>query len=122
MINVLLVEDDVINQKIACRLLHKCGLSVTIANDGVEALQLIKQQHFQLVLMDLQMPRMDGCEATTHIRALEDPYYKNVPILAFTSSETDEVKQQASRHGMNDFLLKSFDREEMINKLNQYLV
>jgi CheY-like chemotaxis protein len=122
MIKVLLVEDDVLNQKLACRLLTKCGLAVTIANDGVEAVQRIQEQHFDLVLMDLQMPQMDGCEATTKIRALDDPYYKNVPILAFTSSTSEEIRRKASQHGMNDFLPKPFNREQMIMKLNQYLI
>ena len=86
MIRVLLVEDDIINHKMASRLLIKWGMEVTVANDGAEAISLIKGKKFTLVLMDLQMPDMDGCEATTIIRALDDPYYKTVPIIAFSAS------------------------------------
>jgi CheY-like chemotaxis protein len=122
MINVLLVEDDVINQKVASRCLMRCGLDVTIANGGFEALQLIRQKHYSLILMDIQMPDMDGCETTTRIRALDDPYYKTVPIIAFTSSTPEETWQRAALHGMNDFLSKPLDSKEMMSKINQYIV
>jgi CheY-like chemotaxis protein len=121
-LHVLLVEDDIINQKLASRFLIQCGMDVTIANGGKEALELIRAKHYSFVLMDMQMPDMDGCETATHIRALDDPYYKTVPILAFTSSDTDDIKQKASRHGMNGFLSKPLDTTEMMKKINQYII
>ena len=120
MINVLLVEDDIINQKVASRFLISCGFAVTIASDGAEALDLIKGKKYHLVLMDLQMPDMDGCEATSRIRALDDPYYKTVPILAFSASGGD-VLEKVSLHGMTDFVTKPLQADEMLRKLNQYI-
>jgi len=121
MIRVLLVEDDIINQKMASRLLIKWGMEVTVANDGAEAISLIKGKKYNLVLMDLQMPDMDGCEATMRIRALDDPYYKTIPIIAFSASGADDVMEKVSRHGMNDFVSKPPRAEEMLLKLNQYI-
>ncbi|RAW03481.1 response regulator [Pseudochryseolinea flava] len=118
MISVLLVEDDIINQKMASRFLVKCGMEVTVASDGSEAIDLIKGKKYNLVLMDLQMPDMDGCEATSRIRALDDPYYKTVPILAFSASE--DVQDKLSLFGMNDFVSKPLRADEM-QKLNQYI-
>lgn len=121
MINVLLVEDDVINQKVACRFLQKWGVDVTVANGGFEALQLVRNKNYRLILMDMQMPGMDGCETTTRIRALEDPYYKTVPIIAFTASNIDDIRHTATLHGINDFVSKPLNSEEMI-KINQYII
>lgn len=119
MVNVLLVEDDLLSQKITRRFLVDCGMNVTIANDGAEALSLIREKHFSLILMDLQMPTMDGCEAARRIRALSDPHFKTVPILAFTSSL--ELREKATAFGMNDFLNKPLNSEELRAKINQYL-
>jgi CheY-like chemotaxis protein len=121
MISVLLVEDDLINQKVACRFLIKCGMEVTVASDGAEALHLITGKKYNLVLMDLQMPDMDGCETSTRIRALDDPYYKTVPIIAFSASLAEDVREKVSLHGMNDFVSKPLKAEEMLRKLNQYI-
>jgi two-component system sensor histidine kinase/response regulator len=120
MVNVLLVEDDVICQKMTSRLLAKCGLDVTIANDGVEALQLIQKKHFTLILMDLQMPHMDGCETTLRIRALDDPRFKTIPIIAFTAST--ELKEKVAASGMNDLLSKPLHSEELLTMINHYVV
>jgi len=121
MINVLLVEDDIINQMVACRFLKRWGVDVTIANGGFEALQLVRNKNYRLILMDMQMPDLDGCETTTRIRALEDPYYKTVPIIAFTASNIDEIRHTASLHGINDFVSKPLNLEEM-SKINQYII
>lgn len=120
MVNVLLVEDDLICQKIARRFLINSGMDVTIANDGLEALSLLHKKHFSLILMDLQMPQMDGCETTLRIRALDDPHFKTVPIIAFTASA--DLKEKAAALGMNDFLSKPLNSEELLKKINKYLV
>lgn len=120
-VNVLLVDDDEINQLVACTFLRKWDVAVTIAKDGTSALELIQSKNFQLVMMDLQMPEMDGYECTKRIRALKDPYYKNVPIIVFSASYIIDSKQKAMEHGMTDFMNKPFRQEELREKLGQYV-
>ncbi|MBT1701886.1 response regulator [Chryseosolibacter indicus] len=120
--NILLVEDDAINQKIASQFLRKWGLTVTIANDGREALNILQQRIFGLILMDINMPEMDGCETTHTIRSSQDPYFKNIPILAFTASSVADTKEKAERLGMNDFVKKPLDPSDMHNKINHYIL
>src|SRR5690242_19030725 len=110
--HILLVEDDSVNQLVASLILRQQGLDVTVANNGAEALSKIGSKAFQLVLMDLQMPVMDGFEATTRIRAMSDPYFKQVPIIAFTASAIDDVQAMAAQNGMNDLINKPLDKEE----------
>ena len=119
--NVLLVEDNYINQRVAGAFLKKWGYSVTIANDGKEALMLITSKNFQVVLMDLQMPEMDGFESTNRIRSMEDPYYKNIPIIAFSASSSINSKAVAQSYGMTDFINKPLMVEEFQLKIDEYL-
>jgi CheY-like chemotaxis protein len=120
--NILLVEDDLINQKIATQLLTRWGFSVRVANDGKEALDLIREKSFRLVLMDLNMPVMDGAEATRTIRAFEDPYFQSLPILAYTASTLADTKEKALKIGMNDCVAKPLAPEEMHCKINHYIL
>ena len=115
---VLLVEDDKVNQFVASTILNKLGMEVTIANNGAEAVTQIRSKIFRLVLMDIQMPVMDGFEATRRIRSINDPYCKSVPIIAFTASGMIEIKTQALACGMNDFLTKPLDMEKLRSKIN----
>jgi CheY-like chemotaxis protein len=122
-LKILLVEDNIINQKVANQFLIKWGLQVTIANHGKEAVELIlHNKHYNLVLMDLNMPEMDGYEATAYIRSLNDPYFKNIPILAFTASSLADSKEKAQQLGMTDFLAKPLNPQEMYSKINQYMM
>jgi CheY-like chemotaxis protein len=118
---ILVVEDDRVNQLIASSLLNQWGMEATEANDGAEALEKIGTKKFQLVLMDIQMPVMDGFEATRRIRALEDMYFKNVPILAFTASGLIEVSKRAYELGMNDVVTKPFALDELRAKIEKHL-
>jgi CheY-like chemotaxis protein len=120
--HILLAEDDLVNQKIALQLLTKWGIEVTIANDGNEAIDLIRKNKFNLVLMDLNMPVMDGCMATQHVRASDDPYYQNLPIIAYTASPLADTKEKALSLGMNDFISKPLSPEEMHCKINHYVL
>ncbi|MFZ6010668.1 MAG: response regulator [Bacteroidota bacterium] len=119
---ILLVEDNPVNQKIASHFLVKWGYQVTVANDGKEAVNLISNKDFELVLMDLQMPEMDGVEATQQIRSMGDSYFKSVPIIAFSASALSETKEKAEQLGMNDFLAKPLNPEEMHRKVNWYIM
>ncbi|HYC86215.1 MAG TPA: response regulator [Chryseosolibacter sp.] len=120
--NILLVEDDLVNQKIASQVLGKWGVEVTVAKDGLEALNVVQQKSFQLILMDINMPTMDGCEATSKIRSLPDPYFQNVPILAYTASTTADTKEKAEVLGMNDFVSKPLNPSDLHFKINQYTI
>src|SRR6186713_3262863 len=121
-VNVLLVEDNQVNQMLAGICLRKWGMGVTIANHGKEALSLIQSRDFQVVLMDLQMPEMDGYESTIRIRAMEDSYFKNIPIIAFSASSMIDSKEKAMEHGMTDFVTKPLMAEELKSKINAYVV
>jgi signal transduction histidine kinase/CheY-like chemotaxis protein/HPt (histidine-containing phosphotransfer) domain-containing protein len=101
---ILLVEDNAYNQQIARELLEQAGATVCIANNGVQALQLLQQAAFDCVLMDVQMPQMDGMEATRRIRAT--PRLAGLPVLAMTANATTEVRKQCLDAGMNDFISK----------------
>ncbi|WP_310610697.1 response regulator [Limnohabitans sp.] len=104
---VLLVEDDPINQEVAKVLLIEAGLSVDIAGDGQQAIEKIKANPYDLVLMDIQMPIMDGIEATQIIRQMPDK--KELPILALTANIFEEYRHRCTEAGMSDFIAKPVD-------------
>lgn len=120
-LKVLLVDDDEINQLVACTFLKKWDIVVTIAKDGTEAMDLIRQKTFQLVMMDLHMPGMDGKECTRLIREMDDPYFKDIPIILFSASDTIVSTESAQKLGMTDFMSKPFRHEELRAKLGLYL-
>ncbi|MES2260103.1 MAG: response regulator [Pseudomonadota bacterium] len=101
---ILLVEDNVFNQQIAQEMLEEVGATVCLANNGADALELLRKSDFDCVLMDLQMPLMDGLEATRHIRA--DPQLTHIPVLAMTATATTEARIRCIDAGMNDFISK----------------
>jgi len=103
---VLLVEDNRVNQKLASRMLDKLGCKVDLAIDGLEALDLMDDKCYDVVLMDCQMPRMDGFEATRRIRARELSGTGRVPIVALTASAMKEDRELCLDSGMDDFLAK----------------
>jgi CheY-like chemotaxis protein len=117
-VTVLLTEDDPMNQFIAKKFLTKWGLDITVANNGQEAIDLIQSKKFQIVLMDIHMPVMDGTEAVRRIRAMEDSYFQTVPIIAF--SAVIEEKEEALEMGMNDFTTKPINPADLQAKIIQY--
>jgi signal transduction histidine kinase/CheY-like chemotaxis protein len=118
---ILLVEDNRVNQIVASNFLKKWGIELTIANNGREAVNLIVTKEFDLVLMDLQMPEMDGYEATRTIRQMNDDYFENIPIIALTASAMMEIKEKTAQVGMTDYVSKPFQPEELQNKIGKYL-
>ncbi len=103
-LRVLLVEDNPVNQKVACGLLSKWNHDVTVANNGREALDELERHEFDLVFMDVQMPEMDGLEATRRIRS--DGRWESLPVIAMTAHALDSDRQRCLEAGMNDCLIK----------------
>ncbi len=101
---ILLAEDNAFNQQIAIELLEMAGAIVCLANNGKEALDLLRQAQFDCVLMDVQMPVQDGMEATRHIRA--DPLLAAIPVIAMTANATNEDRNRCIDGGMDDFITK----------------
>lgn len=118
--SILLVEDNKVNQVVAGNFLKKWGMDVSFANDGREACEVVTQKKFDIVLMDLQMPEMDGYQATQLIRAMNDPYFKVLPILALSSSALMEVKEKAESSGFSGFITKPFKPEELKKKILEF--
>ena len=117
--NVLLAEDQPINQEVTLLLLEETGLKVVLAADGVEAVEQVRHTDFALVLMDMQMPRMGGIEATLAIRNI--PGRESLPILAMTANAFDEDRRQCMAAGMNDFISKPVKPEVMYATLLKWL-
>lgn len=117
---ILLVDDDEINRLVATTFLRKWDVAVTMATNGKEALDLINSKKYTMVMMDLHMPEMDGYECTSRIRAMEDEYFKNIPIIVFSASYTIDSKRKAMEFGMTDFMNKPFRHEELQEKIMMY--
>ncbi|MGB4062381.1 MAG: MASE3 domain-containing protein [Azonexus sp.] len=116
---ILLVEDEPINQEVARELLEEVGMAVDLAEDGNKAVALAKQNRYALILMDMQMPNLNGVDATRVIRTL--PGYQNTPILAITANAFDEDRQGCLEAGMNDHLAKPVDPERLFEILLKWL-
>lgn len=117
---VLLVEDHDLNQEVASSFMRKRGVTVSVAWHGGEAVELVKQQMFDLVLMDLHMPVMGGIEATKIIRQL--PQGKDLPIVAMTAAVLADDRQICQDVGMNDFIPKPVEPEDFVRVLSLYAV
>ena len=111
--NILLVEDNLINQKVAQKVLEKIGCTVTLANNGVEALEQLKAKRFDLILMDCQMPVMDGLTATAKIREADTI----TPIIALTANAQDADRDACFAAGMNDFISKPFKQQSLFTAM-----
>jgi signal transduction histidine kinase/ActR/RegA family two-component response regulator len=119
---LLLVEDNFVNQRVALYMLAKLGFQVDLANDGREALERLSKRHYDLVLMDCQMPEMDGFEAT---RAIRDPKSNvldhEIPIIAMTANAFPEDRARSLESGMSDFLSKPVDRAALSAMITKWL-
>ncbi|NRR29294.1 PAS domain S-box protein [Oxalobacteraceae bacterium] len=116
---ILLVEDNTFNQQIALEMLEEMGASVCLANNGAEALELLRQTAFDCVLMDVQMPLMDGLEATRRIRA--DPRLAGLRVLAMTATATSEDRVRCIDAGMDDFISKPIQPALMYQTIANWL-
>ncbi|MBF0102656.1 MAG: response regulator [Desulfobacterales bacterium] len=117
--NILLVEDNEINQQVAFELLEQAGLSVTIANNGEEGVQKVSESEFDLVLMDVNMPVMDGFTATGIIRQTHD--FEKLPILAMTAHAISGYNEKCLQSGMNDYITKPINPTHLFSTLVRWI-
>ena len=121
---ILLAEDNEMNQIIAVAILEEVGFAVEIAVDGTEAVEKMEKApagYYDIILMDIQMPQMDGYTAAKRIRALEDPAKAGIPIVAVTANAFEEDRKTAMEAGMNGHLAKPYDVGEIMRTLKEIL-
>jgi PAS domain S-box-containing protein len=118
-IKVLVAEDNLINQQVAQEILTQAGMQVTIANNGLEAIDMAQQEKFDVILMDMQMPVMDGVTATMAITRLED--YKDIPIIAMTANAMEVDREECFKAGMVDHVPKPVDPEDLFASLLRWV-
>jgi CheY-like chemotaxis protein len=119
-LRILLAEDNAINQKIACQVLEKQGHHVRVAADGRQALSALDQAPFDVVLMDIQMPEMDGFETTGAIRARERGTGVHLPIIAMTAHAMQGDRERCIAAGMDSYISKPLDIKELIELLEKF--
>ena len=121
-LNILLAEDNLINQKVALVILEKIGHAAELAVNGKVAVEMYAQKEYDLVLMDIQMPEMDGFEATCGIRAYEAAHPERDPvhICAITANRSSEDEENCYKAGMNSYISKPFKLEELTRILNRF--
>ena len=113
-----------INQEIAAMILKEAGFCLEIAENGQEALEMVQKNengHYDAILMDIQMPVMDGYEAARRIRSLEDPDKAGIPIIAVTANAFREDREEALRAGMQGHIAKPYDQSIMLETIAQVL-
>jgi len=119
-VKVLIVEDNQINVILAKQYMKLWDVECDVAENGEIAFELVQTNNYDMILMDLQMPVMDGYQTTTAIRALPGDKYKNLPIIALTASAMLDIKDQAFVVGMNDYVSKPFNPGELHKKIAMY--
>lgn len=116
---ILVAEDNELNQEVAMGLLEGEGFVVEIANNGKEAIEKVEANFYDIVLMDMQMPVMDGLSATKYLRGIEK--YNTLPIIAMTANVMDQDKEKCSQAGMNDHVSKPIDPDDLFNTLIRWI-
>ena len=114
---ILVVEDNKINQLVVAKLLMNIGADVETVDNGQKAVDIVGKEHFDLILMDIQMPIMDGYKATAEIRNMKDPQKANIPIIALTASAFLSETEKAKLFGMNDHVGKPFGPDDLLEKI-----
>jgi CheY-like chemotaxis protein len=114
-----LAEDNAVNQKLAVRLLEKEGHRVTVANDGREAIAAIERESFDLILMDVQMPQMNGYEATAAIRERERAVGGHIPIIAMTAHAMKGDRERCLEAGMDSYVSKPIKTKDLFDAIDE---
>ena len=120
-IKVLLAEDNEVNKLLAKSILHHWGLEAKTAHTGFEAIEMLQNEDFDVILMDIQMPEKNGIEATQEIRNLPDEKKKNIPIIALTANALKGEEKKYLAAGMNDYLTKPFKEKELLEVIRKYV-
>jgi len=120
-LRILLAEDNPVNQRLASRLLEKRGHSVVVAGNGREALEVLEKEYFDLVFMDVQMPVMDGFEATAAIRKKEGDSGIHLPVVALTAHAMKGDREKCLAGGMDGYLTKPIQPQELDELLQSYI-
>ena len=121
-LKILLAEDNEVNQTITVRILSKLGHAVTVASDGVEALAAWEDGYFDLILMDIQMPQMDGFECTANIRLREQQNGGHTPIIALTAHALKGYDERCLDAGMDGYLSKPLRSEDLLAAIARVLM
>ena len=119
-LSILVADDNVINQRISAAFLTKHGHLVQLVSNGLDAIKLMQSERFDIILMDLQMPVMDGLEATRHIRGLGNEYAR-IPIIALTADVLSETREQLFSAGMNGFVTKPFSPKHLMAEIKRVI-
>lgn len=121
--DILLVEDNLLNQKVVIFNLKKYNYNVTAVTNGPEAIEQVKRHAYDLVLMDIMLPEMDGYEITEAIREYEtaNAIEKPVPIIAITANTLDNDRERCFKVGMNEYLSKPFTAAQLIEKIRIFI-
>ncbi len=119
-VDILLVDDNKMNQKVLSLMLKKMGYIVSVASNGLEAIDIYKQKKFDLVLMDQQMPVMGGMDAAVEIRKIEKEMKTHTPVIALTANATERVRDECLSAGMDDFVTKPLKKLKVIDIVKKY--
>jgi PAS domain S-box-containing protein len=119
--HILIAEDVELNQFIATQILETWGMKVSIANNGREAVEMVEKETFDLILMDIQMPEMDGIEATEIIRKMSDPTIAQIPIIALTANALKGDNLRYLKAGMNDYITKPYTEAKLFSVISKFL-
>lgn len=121
--DILLVEDNLLNQKVVIFNLKKYNYNVTAVTNGIDAIEKVKQHQFDLVLMDIMLPEMNGYEITEAIRKYENEngIENPVPIIAITANTLDNDRDRCFKVGMNEYLSKPFTAAQLIEKIRIFI-
>ncbi len=119
-VRVLLAEDHKVNVVVVSNFLKKWNIEFDVAQNGLVALEKVQENTYNLILMDLQMPEMDGYRATREIRKLEGEQFEQLPIIGLTASAVQEIMEEAMKVGMTDYITKPFQPDELYDKIAKY--
>jgi two-component system, sensor histidine kinase and response regulator len=120
--HILVAEDNLINQKLINKLLLNRGYNTLVVEDGQKAVEALQNKSFDLILMDIQMPIMDGYQATEYIRSVEKLTGQHIPIIAVTAFAMESDKKKCYELGMDDFLAKPFNKHDFYDVIERHLL